>query len=144
MEKIHKIEISFPLPVELPDDFGMELDKLVNTVCKKYEKEHPGRVMWLAGHGAKILWRGPEEPDFDENIYQITVAEREDYKKDISNKEVFEKVCKSLSKPHDDCHYYEENIDDFDSCPVTKHGKSEISIHCGKCQHNPFRNKNTI
>ena len=57
--KIQKIEIEFPLPVELPPGFTSALSEFINLVCEKYEAEHPTRVMWPAGHGAKPLLREP-------------------------------------------------------------------------------------
>ena len=77
--KINQIEIVFPVPVDFPEGFEQELSQLVDTVCKKYESENPDRLMWPAGHGSKLLWREPEEPDFDDSVYQIDVAEREKF-----------------------------------------------------------------
>ena len=90
--KIRKIEIEFPLLVELPPGFEQALDRLVDTVCKKYEQENPMRVMWPAGHGNKpifsqadlaFLGKPPNpdapkkgEPTWEEHVYQIDVAER--------------------------------------------------------------------
>ena len=78
MSKIRGIEICFPEPVELPDGWEKTLDSLIGMVCDKYERENPERVMWPAGHGCKPLWDEPNEPKFDETIYQVEVAERED------------------------------------------------------------------
>ena len=75
--KIEKIEIEFPFPVKLPKGFDQTLSALINMVCEKYQEDHPGRRMWPAGHGAKPLWREPEEPEFDNNIFHISIAERE-------------------------------------------------------------------
>lgn len=77
---IQKIEISFPVPIELPELFETQLVELIDKVCKKYVSEHPGRVMWPAGVGNKVLWRELQEPDFDDSVLAIDVAEREDYK----------------------------------------------------------------
>lgn len=77
--KIRKIEIDFPFMVELPPGFDRALSEFVNLVCERYEEQHPDRVMWPAGHGSKPLWREPEEPEFDDSIYHIDVAEREAY-----------------------------------------------------------------
>ncbi|MCK5020281.1 MAG: hypothetical protein KAS32_24795 [Candidatus Peribacteraceae bacterium] len=46
--------------------------------CKQYEIENPTRVMWPAGCGAKPIRREPQEPEYDDTIYVIEVAERED------------------------------------------------------------------
>lgn len=78
MSKIQKIEITFPVEVELPDGFEQALSALVGIACEKYQKENPTRVMWTAGHGSKPIWDEPNEPDFDDSVYVIEVAERED------------------------------------------------------------------
>lgn len=62
------------------------LDGLVDMVCEKYEEEHPDRVMWPAGHGGKVLWREPEEPDFDMSVFAIEVSEREAYPKELERR----------------------------------------------------------
>jgi hypothetical protein len=80
--KIHKIEIDFPVEVELPPGFTRALSVIVNLVCERYKEQHPGRTMWPAGHGAKPLWREPEEPDFDDSILHFMVAERKKYPKE--------------------------------------------------------------
>lgn len=79
-QKVNRIEIVFPMVVELPPGFTQLLSGVVDLVCKKYEEENPDRVMWPAGHGSKPIWKEPEEPEFDDNIFQISVAERENYK----------------------------------------------------------------
>lgn len=43
--KIQSIEIEFPIEVELPEGFQQELNKLLDTVCKLYEKQNPTKVM---------------------------------------------------------------------------------------------------
>ena len=80
--KIQKIEIEFPFLVELPPGLDRLLEAVVDFVCKKYEAENPTRVMWPAGQGSKPIWREPEEPEFDDSIYHISVSERERYKKE--------------------------------------------------------------
>jgi len=96
MSKITSIEINFPVPVELPAGFEGALSALVAMVCEKYKAEHHGRTMWPAGSGAKPCWSrrdaaflgekpGPNaphsgEPTFDDSIFVIEVAEREDYR----------------------------------------------------------------
>lgn len=85
--KLRRIEINFPVPVDLPDDFQKRLVGLVDEVCKTYEANHPGRVMWPFGVGCKIthmpLTREQEEAgehlEFDEDTLEIEVSERERY-----------------------------------------------------------------
>jgi len=84
--KILKIEIPFPVFVELPPGFEQTLDALVGMVCKAYEKENPDRVMWPAGIGAKPIWREPEEPQFDSSILEISVEEREASEREINRR----------------------------------------------------------
>ena len=84
--KINKIEIVFPCDVELPRGFEQVLSCLVDMVCKKYEAENKTRVMWPAGHGSKPLWREPEEPEWDDSVFSIEVAEREATEKEIKGK----------------------------------------------------------
>ncbi|HLP07921.1 MAG TPA: hypothetical protein VK178_07125 [Opitutaceae bacterium] len=93
-----KIEINFPVAVALPAGWEEKLDRLVAEVCQKYESEHPDRVMWPMGCGAKINWSQADaaflgrtaapgapaqgEPDHDDSIYEVTVSERERYDTD--------------------------------------------------------------
>ena len=77
MGKIYKIEVNFPDGVDLPDGFERLLAAAVDMVCKQWERQNPEMVMWPMGHGAKPLWREPEEPEFD-SVYCIEVAARED------------------------------------------------------------------
>jgi len=82
--KIQSIQIMFPTPVELPEGFTRALDGLIEMVCKKYQAENPDRVMWPAGCGSKPLFNwmtvGDDEPlPFDDSVYFVEVAEREDY-----------------------------------------------------------------
>jgi len=86
MSKIVKVEISFPVAVDLPAGWERALDGLVDMVCGKYEEEHPDRVMWPAGHGSRVLWREPEEPDFDDSVFEISVSEREAYPKELERR----------------------------------------------------------
>jgi len=84
MNKTQKIEITFPVEVELPEGFCQALDSLVNMVCKKYQEQNPDRVMWPAGCGSKPLFNwmavSDDEPlPFDNSVYVIECTEREDY-----------------------------------------------------------------
>lgn len=83
MNKIRKIEISFPTSVAFPDGFEQALDALVGMVCKQWERENPTMVMWPAGYGSKItrmpLVAGDDRMEFDDSIYAIDCSAREDY-----------------------------------------------------------------
>lgn len=86
MSKLQKIEIAFPVGVNLPPGFERTLDALIGMVCEAYEEAHPDRVMWPAGQGSKPIWREPAEPDFDDSVYFIEVAEREAYPKELERR----------------------------------------------------------
>jgi len=93
MAKIKAIEINFPVGVNVPDGFYELLSSTVGLVCKQYEKENPDRVMWAAGHGSKptyIPMTQKEEQhrgmEFNDHIYEIEVAEREDIHNRNKNK----------------------------------------------------------
>lgn len=93
--KVTQIEIQFPCPVELPEGWERALDGLIDIVCKQYQREHPKEVMWPSGHGSKPTFSKADaaflgkpatpdapdtgEPTWDDSIYQISVACREDY-----------------------------------------------------------------
>lgn len=81
-EKVHGIEISFAVPVELSRDDQKELQDTVSKICKRYEKQNPGRVMWLFGYGDKPMSNpfmvDENHPmEFDSNILFIECVERE-------------------------------------------------------------------
>ncbi len=81
------IEVSFPVDVDVPDSFYRALSELIGLVCEEYEKTHPDRVMWPAGQGNKITYmpmtKAEEDAgkhlEFDDSIFAIEVAERENY-----------------------------------------------------------------
>lgn len=85
-DNILRIEVTFPVGVELSDSWQQRLISLVDEVCTAYELSHPGRVMWPFGVGSKITYlpltreeeleRGIE---LDDNTLSIEVAERERY-----------------------------------------------------------------
>lgn len=99
MSKVHRIEILFPCPVELPPGFERTLDALTGMVCELYEQQNPDRTMWPMGHGAKPLWREPEEPDWDNTVFQIDVAEREAFPKELERR-AWEKMTPEQRKAH--------------------------------------------
>jgi hypothetical protein len=84
MSKIKSIEINFAVPVEPPKDFYRQLDDLLKTVCDKYKKENPGRVMWVSEYGSKMLINpflvdDRHTIEFGDYIYFVGVSEREKY-----------------------------------------------------------------
>lgn len=79
-----KLEVCFPRPVVVTEDDHRILVALTEEVCKRYERSHPGRVMWPFGQGLKMLVHplmlSDDEPiPFDEDVWQIECSEREDY-----------------------------------------------------------------
>lgn len=93
--KITSIEISFGAAVTLPDGWERALDGLIGMVCEQYQRENPTRVMWPAGAGSKPRWSQRDaaflgvaaasdapadgDPTFDDSVYFVDCAEREDY-----------------------------------------------------------------
>lgn len=93
--KVQKIEIDFPVPVELPDGFEQTLSSLIGMVCKAYQKVNPTRTMWTAGHGFKPTYipvtRKEEEKrgmEFDETVYHIEVCEQEASEREMARRRV--------------------------------------------------------
>ena len=86
MKGIVRIEVDFPLPVELSNEMQRGLMEAVGRICEDYNRAHPDRVMWPFGVGSKIT-RMPitaeEEAQFgiqfDDSVLHIEVAERERY-----------------------------------------------------------------
>jgi hypothetical protein len=74
MYKTRKIEINFPVPVELPPGFEQALDGLIHLVTERYRCDFPNRTMWPAGHGCKP---NPGYTSFEQDIYVVDVVERE-------------------------------------------------------------------
>lgn len=85
MSKTSAIEITFPVGVDLPNDWCRRLDELLSEVCQAYEAQHRDRVMWPFGHGQKITYmpmtRAEEEAgfgmQFDDSVYAVEISERE-------------------------------------------------------------------
>jgi hypothetical protein len=73
--KIRRIEIDFPVPVELPPGWEQALDGLLCIVTKHYEQQRPYRRMWPAGHGAKPL--NADYTEFDHEVYGVDICERQ-------------------------------------------------------------------
>lgn len=82
--KTSRIEIDFLSPVDFPDGWERALDGLLSIVCKAWEADNPGHVMWVAGVGGKPIWNEPNEPDFDMSILSIEVYAREATEKEIA------------------------------------------------------------
>lgn len=85
MKDILKIEVSFPLGVEITSEQQKELDKVISSICDSYNKQNPTRIMWTFGQGYKMLSNlfmldDSEPMEFDLSCYQIEVSEREAYK----------------------------------------------------------------
>ncbi|WP_289298259.1 hypothetical protein [uncultured Reyranella sp.] len=83
--RIHRIEISFAVAVDLPHGVERELVEIAARICRAYEAEHRDSVMWPAGIGSKVTympWTAEEEAagrhmEFDDSVFAIECAERE-------------------------------------------------------------------
>lgn len=82
-----KVEISFPVKVELTQDDMRQFDAITGEICDRYKAAHPGRVMWPAGVGSKVLYMpmtrdeelAGKHMEFDDAVFAIDCAEREDF-----------------------------------------------------------------
>ena len=76
---IDSIEIQFPGPVDLPNEFEQSLHELLGSVCKKFMKNNKDRKMWVSESGSKMLSNpyllGDGEPlKFDDSTLFIGVS----------------------------------------------------------------------
>jgi hypothetical protein len=82
--KISKIEVSFPVPVIMPAKSHQKIADCIDNICKLYEIQNPTRVMWPFGFGSKpkYIWEAIDDGEqvYDDSVFYIEVAEREDYK----------------------------------------------------------------
>lgn len=77
-----KIEVTFSHPIGITGAVQSKLVAYAEHICNKYKETHPGRVMWAAGIGCKVtsIPVTDDEPiGFDEEVFAIDCAEREDY-----------------------------------------------------------------
>lgn len=79
---IVRIEVDFPVAVEIADARVQAIDRILGSICRDYEAAHPGRVMWPFGLGAKMLVNplmlSDDEPiPFDDTVLHFEIAERE-------------------------------------------------------------------
>lgn len=74
---ISRIEVTFGIPVEMTNEEQRRLVDLVRVVTKRSETKDI--VHWPSGIGSKVLWREPEEPDFDDSVFSVDCCARERY-----------------------------------------------------------------
>jgi hypothetical protein len=84
MPKLLKLEINFPVEMEVTREHLQLLEEIACKVCALYETQHPGRIAWAFGQGQKMLIHPMAIEDdkpipFDESTFEIQVAEREAY-----------------------------------------------------------------
>lgn len=78
--KITRIEITFPEPVEIASDTYRAFVELADEVCRDYEAANPQRIMWPAGIGGKMTgnWMFDDDDlEFDMTVLAIDCSERE-------------------------------------------------------------------
>lgn len=83
-----EISITFPTKVELTKDDHRTLHELLERICKRYEAENPGRVMWTGEWGGLCTSMPITAEDerngvpltFDMDILHIGISERADYR----------------------------------------------------------------
>lgn len=83
-----EISITFPTKVDLSKDDYRVLHDLLDRICKRYEAENPGRVMWAGEWGGLCTSMPITAEDerngvpltFDMDILHVGVNERADYR----------------------------------------------------------------
>ena len=87
LRPIRAIEITFPAPVTMTVEHERMLVQLAGYICDEWCRANPGRVMWPAGQGSKILYMPMTQEEerlgfgmkFDDDVYAINCSERERY-----------------------------------------------------------------
>lgn len=77
MTDTYRIQITFPTGVVMTKRDEEDLINIADRICKRWEAEHPGHVMWPAGIGAAPVNLWSDEPSFDESTYSIDCDYRE-------------------------------------------------------------------
>lgn len=76
--KRKQILITFPDNVNMPDGVENVLQSVVGMICKKYENEHEGILMWPSGIGDRLIsGMYDDRLKFDESTLHIDVSMRE-------------------------------------------------------------------
>jgi hypothetical protein len=90
---IQKIEIDFPIAVNMSVEAQTALNKAIEIICKEYEENNPGRVMWTFAHGCKptyIPMTAEEEKhrgiEFDKSIFHMEIAERQGHQSELERR----------------------------------------------------------
>jgi hypothetical protein len=89
--KISSIEVSFPVAVEVSNEDMHALDDALTAICTRYERDNPGRIMWVFGTGSKMLvspfMLSDDEPiPFDESTLHFEISEREGYPEELARR----------------------------------------------------------
>ena len=82
--QLRRIEINFPELVEVRNDEQQYVNELLAFICKRWTREHPGRLMWIAGVGCKMRFHpgyaDESHPmEFHDDVLEFEAFEREDY-----------------------------------------------------------------
>ena len=65
------IEVTFGMPVHLSVGQERRLHQLLDEIVSSPCNQPVGGVHWVSGSGGKVLWREPEEPDYDMDVLSI-------------------------------------------------------------------------
>jgi hypothetical protein len=98
---ISRIEVGFPVPVEISGNWYKEFDKLLGEICSHYEATHPREVMWVFGMGSRMISNpmidGPLK--FDDSVYSVEIACRERF--EITEAPTLETIKNRIPGGHD-------------------------------------------
>ncbi len=88
MSKITRIEIGFPVAVEVTEEVQRFLDEALTAICEDYEMDHTDRVMWVFGVGGTpppgFMFDEPVG-DWDMSVLNFEIMERERYASEITS-----------------------------------------------------------
>ena len=71
------IEVNFGIPVHITSDQERRLHALLDEIAGAPWNQPQDGVHWVSGCGGKVMWREPDEPDYDMNVLSIETTSRE-------------------------------------------------------------------
>lgn len=71
------IEVTFGMPVHLSSSQEHRLQRLLDEIVGSPCNQPEAGVHWVSSSGGKVLWREPEEPDYDMSVLAIESTARE-------------------------------------------------------------------
>ena len=79
MINIQNIEITFPVRVNITSAEQKLLNRIVRSICLRYERLNPEKVLWACGSGSMPIIEKGDISGFDDSVYSIICSTRERY-----------------------------------------------------------------